>query len=110
MTTKPGKLPGRYLKFQQNFPEVFGAYDQLGKAIAESGPLSKKDIARAKLAIAVGARMEGAVHSHCRRALEAGVTPDEIRHIVLLGTTTLGFPSMMATLSWVDDVLRDPEE
>jgi 4-carboxymuconolactone decarboxylase len=110
MTTKPGKLPGRYVRFQQTFPQVFSAYDQLGKAITDSGPLSKKEIAIAKLAIAVGGRMEGAVHSHCRRALEAGVTPDEIRHLVLLGTTTLGFPSMMATLSWVDDVLRDPED
>jgi 4-carboxymuconolactone decarboxylase len=106
MTTKPGKLPGRYVRFQQSYPQVFAAYDDLGKAVQNSGPLNKREIAIAKLALAVGGRMEGAVHSHCRRALEAGVTPDEIRHIVLLGTTTLGFPSMMATLSWVDDVLE----
>jgi alkylhydroperoxidase/carboxymuconolactone decarboxylase family protein YurZ len=37
--------------------------------------------------------------------VEAGCTPEEIRHVVLLGTTTLGFPSMIKTLSWVDDVL-----
>ena len=59
-----------------------------------------------KLGIATGASLEGAVHSHTRRAREAGCTPDEIRQVVLLATTTLGFPSMMAALSWVDDVLN----
>ncbi len=105
MTTRPGKLPGRYLQFQQSHPEVFAAYDRLGKAAAASGPLGKKEAALVKLALAAGARMEGAVHSHCRRALEAGVTADEIRHAIILSVTTLGFPAMMATLSWVDDVL-----
>jgi alkylhydroperoxidase/carboxymuconolactone decarboxylase family protein YurZ len=53
----------------------------------------------------VGARHEGAVHSHTRKALEAGCRPAEIRHAVLLSVTTMGFPNMMAALSWVDDVL-----
>lgn len=113
MTTKQGKLPGRYVQFQKNFPSVFSAYAQLGQATSESGPLGKKEIALVKLAIAAGARLEGGVHSHCRRALEAGATAAEIRHVILLSTTTIGFPSMMACLSWVDDVLADgpsPEE
>jgi len=50
--------------------------------------------------------MKGAVHSHCRRALESAATPEEIRHVVLLTVTTLGFPSMMACLSWVDETLE----
>jgi 4-carboxymuconolactone decarboxylase len=49
--------------------------------------------------------LEGAVHSHARRALDAGLKPDEIRHAVLLALTTIGFPSMMRTLTWVEDVL-----
>ncbi|MFN9707087.1 MAG: carboxymuconolactone decarboxylase family protein, partial [Planctomycetota bacterium] len=40
------------------------------------------------------------------RARTAGCTPAEIRHAVVLATTTLGFPSTMAALRWVDDVLR----
>jgi 4-carboxymuconolactone decarboxylase len=105
-TPGPGKLPGRYLQFQKQFPEVFQAYDALGNATAGAGPLDGKTRALVKLALAVGAQMEGAVHSHTRRALEAGCTPDEIRHLVLLGTTTLGFPTMMKSLSWVEDVLK----
>ena len=99
------KLPGRFLKFKENYPNVFQAYESLGLAASEAGPLSKKEIAIAKLAIASGAKMEGAVHSHTRRALEAGASREEIRHVVLLAVTTLGFPSMMAVLSWVDEVL-----
>jgi alkylhydroperoxidase/carboxymuconolactone decarboxylase family protein YurZ len=99
------KLPTRFLRFQQSYPKVFDSYESLGKAAAEAGPLTKKEIALIKLAIAAGARLEGAVHSHCRRALEAGVTPAEIRQTMVLAVTTLGFPSMMACLSWVDEIL-----
>jgi alkylhydroperoxidase/carboxymuconolactone decarboxylase family protein YurZ len=104
-TPAKNKLPGRYLRFQKDYPEVFKAYDALGTATQGAGPLPPKSRALVKLALAVGARMEGAVHSHTRRALEAGCTPDEIRHVALLATTTIGFPGMMSTLSWMDDVL-----
>ncbi len=49
--------------------------------------------------------MEGAVHSHTRKAIDAGVAPQEIRHLVLLAVTTLGFPSTITALTWVEDVL-----
>jgi alkylhydroperoxidase/carboxymuconolactone decarboxylase family protein YurZ len=102
---KPGVIPARYLKFQKAYPKVFRAYAALGAATQEAGPLPKKTRALAKIAIALGAGMEGAVHSHTRRALEAGCTAGEIRHVVLLATTTIGFPAMMSAMSWVDDVL-----
>ena len=99
------KIPDWYKSQRKRYPEVFEAYERLGKACRDSGPLAPKEAALAKLAIAVGARLEGAVHSHVRRAIEAGASPDECRHVVLLATTTLGFPAMMAALSWVEDVL-----
>ena len=99
------KVPGRFLRFQKTFPEVFAAYDQLGTAVQTAGPLDRKTQSLVKLALAMGARMEGAVHSHTRRALEAGCHPEEIRHAALLATTTLGFPQMMAGLSWVEDII-----
>jgi 4-carboxymuconolactone decarboxylase len=106
-TPGPGKLPGRYLQFQKRYPTVHQAYDALGAATAEAGPLEAKARALVKLAIAIGAQMEGAVHSHTRRAVEAGCSSAEIRHAVLLATTTIGFPSMMKTLSWVEDVIGE---
>ena len=104
-TVKPGKLPMRYLEFQKEWPEVFRAYDALGTAAHAAGPLDGRSRALVGLAMAVGTRHEGAVHSHTRKALAAGLTPAEIRHAVLLSVTTCGFPNMMAALSWVDEVL-----
>ncbi|MFQ5886862.1 MAG: carboxymuconolactone decarboxylase family protein, partial [Anaerolineae bacterium] len=45
-------------------------------------------------------------HSHTRRALGEGITPEEIRHAVLLAMTTVGFPRTMAALNWVNDLLE----
>lgn len=101
------KLPARYCQFQKDYPVVFRAYATLGTATADAGPLDAKTRALVKLGIAIGGQMEGAVHSHTRRALGASCTAAEIRHTVVLATTTLGFPSMMKCLSWVDDVLKN---
>jgi 4-carboxymuconolactone decarboxylase len=105
-TPPPGKLPGRFLKFQKDFPEVFAAYDALGNATAEAGPLDGKTRALVKLGIAVGSQLEGALHSHTRRAVEAGCNAAEIRHVVLLATTTLGFPAMMKAMACAEDILN----
>jgi 4-carboxymuconolactone decarboxylase len=102
---KKNQLPIRFQEFGKKYPGVMQAYQSLGETTAQAGPLDGKTRALVKLGIATGAWREGAVHSHTRRALDAGCTPDEIRHVVLLATTTLGFPSMMAALTWVEDVL-----
>jgi AhpD family alkylhydroperoxidase len=105
-TVKKGQLPKRFLQFQNDYPAVYDAYRKLGETVKAVGPLDKKTRELVRLAIAIGARHEGAVHSHTRRALEAGVSKEEIRHAVLLSVTTVGFPNMMAAMSWVDDVLN----
>ena len=105
-TPKKGQVPKRFLQFQKDYPDVFRAYEQLGVAVKGAGPLDRKTRELVRLAIAIGSRHEGAVHSHTRRALEAGATADEIRHVVLLSVTSMGFPIMMAAMSWVDDVLK----
>jgi alkylhydroperoxidase/carboxymuconolactone decarboxylase family protein YurZ len=99
------KIPTRFQQFGRKYPAIMRAYEALGEATQQAGPLDAKTRALVKLAIATGALREGAVHSHTRRALQAGCKPDELRHVVLLATTTLGFPSMMAALTWVEDVL-----
>jgi len=100
------KLPGWYNEQKKRYPKVLEAYESLGEACRGAGPLEGKTLALTKLAIAVGARLEGAVHSHTRRSIEAGASLDECRHVVLLATTTIGFPGMMAALSWVEDVAK----
>ncbi|HEY9869331.1 MAG TPA: carboxymuconolactone decarboxylase family protein [Candidatus Obscuribacterales bacterium] len=98
-------LPKPFLEFKKLYPNVFSSYESLGNAAGEAGPLSDREIALVRLATAAGAGLEGAVHAHCRRALDQGLTADEIRHAMILGVTTLGFPSMMANLSRANDVL-----
>jgi len=103
------KLPSAYRRFATEQPKLIGAYEAVSEASLTEGPLSRKTAELVKIGIAVGARLEGAVHSHVRRALDAGATPDEIRHAIRLASTTVGFPAMMAALSWTNDVLS-PEK
>ncbi len=100
------KLPRTYESFRKEYDKVWEAYDRLAKVSHQAGPLNVKTRALVKLALSIGAKSEGAVHSHTRQALDAGASHQEIRHLVLLGVTTIGFPSSMAALSWVEDVLK----
>ncbi len=100
------KLPKRFLDFTANYPKVAKAYEELGNAVHRSGPLSEKERALVKFAISVGARLEGGAHAHARKALAAGVTEEELYHVALLSMQTIGFPSAMAAMSWIDDVVE----
>jgi 4-carboxymuconolactone decarboxylase len=99
------KPPKRYQDFVRTYPEIADAYERLGTKVHEAGPLDEHTRALIKLALSVGAKLEGAVHSHVRKSLAAGVTPDAIRHVALLALPTVGLPSMMAAFSWIDDEL-----
>ena len=100
------QIPARYQQFAKSYPTVMQAVEALGEAAQSAGPLDGRTRALVKLAIALGALREGAVHSHTRRALQASCTPDELRHVAVLAITTIGFPSTMAAMSWVEDILR----
>ncbi len=100
-------LPKRFQKFTDDFPEVANAYESLGNAVHNAGPLDEKTRSLIKLAISTGARLEGAVHSHARKAIKAGASVEEMRQTVLLSLPTIGLPSMMAALSWLDDIIEN---
>lgn len=100
------KLPAAYERFQRTYRWVWEAYDRLGTAVHQGGPLDPKTRELVKLGMAIGGRLEGAVHSHARRALEAGASPDEIGHVVSLAVTTVGFPTAVAAFTWVEEVLK----
>ena len=101
------QIPQRYVKFKEDYPEIVEAYEKMGDAVHTSGPLDDKSRALIKLALSAGAGLEGAVHSHTRKALEKGLTKEEIRQTILLALPTLGLPKMMAALSWVEDIIGD---
>ena len=84
------ELPKAFRQFQQENAAVVSAYEALGEACAKAGPLDARTRELVKLGMAIGGRLEGAVHSHTRRALEAGATAGQIRHVVALAAPTLG--------------------
>ena len=100
------QLPQPYVDFQEQYPDVWRAYDRLGAAVHAAGPLDEKARGLVKLALAIGAGREGAVHAHVRKLVELGVSADEIRQVALLAVTTLGFPATMTGLTWINDVLE----
>lgn len=99
-------MPKRFLRFKETYPALGKAYEEMSDAVAGAGPLDDRTRALVKLGIAIGARMEGAVHSHVRKAREAGCSKEEIQHAVLQATTTIGFPNMMAAYSWAETELE----
>lgn len=99
------KPPTYYSKFKMLHPRIVKAYEALGDACRAAGPLDEKHAELVKLGLAAGAGLEGALHSHARRALSAGATVDELRHVGLLAITTLGFPGAMAIRAEIESVL-----
>lgn len=106
MSKEKLKLPEHYVSLRKRYPNVCVALEELGAAVRKAGPLDIKTGHLIQLAAAAGIRSEGSVHSHARRAIEAGATPEEIRHAMIFLTSTIGFPAVAAALSWVDDVLE----
>jgi alkylhydroperoxidase/carboxymuconolactone decarboxylase family protein YurZ len=103
-------LPDSLSGFERKYPAVWGAFAKLGEACHETGPLDEKTRRLIKLAMAVGLRHEGAVHSATRNALRSGVTREEIEHVVILAITTIGWPGAYAAMTWIDDEISHREK
>ena len=99
------KIADHYEKVKKYHPEYLEAVESLGQVVKQSGPIDAKNGQLIQLAASIASKSEGATHSHTKRALEAGANREEIRHAVLLLTNTIGFPAVMAGMSWVNDIL-----
>lgn len=99
-------LPSPYMDMKKQQAKLVEAYEALGEACAVAGPLDAKTCALVKLAISLGAGLEGAAHSHARKAVEAGWKRDELLHAAHLSTPTIGFPSMMRNRQWVMEAVE----
>lgn len=101
------QLPSGAGRVADEYPDVWQAYSVLGRACSEAGPLDARTRRLVKLALAVGAGSEGAVHSHVRRGLEEGVSAQELKQVAMLGIPTLGLPAAVAALTWIEDVTEE---
>lgn len=98
------KRPKHFQSLKKKFPDYLDALETLGAVVRTAGPLDSKTCELIQLAAAAANRSEGAVHSHARRALDAGASREEIEHALLSLTSTIGFPAVSAALSWVEDL------
>jgi len=98
-------LPEVYQEFLREHSVIAEAYSTLAQACNEAGGFDQKTRELVQLGIAIGLSSEGAVKSHARRAMTAGVSAESIRGAVLLSLTTAGFPAMIAAMKWADEVL-----
>jgi AhpD family alkylhydroperoxidase len=98
--------PKHYESLKERFPKVMAALESLGGSIRSEGPLDDRTAQLIQLAAAAAIQSEGSVHSHTRRAVEAGASRDEIQHALMLLVSTIGFPKVGAAISWADDILK----
>jgi len=107
MITMADELPDHYVSIRERYKEFGNALSDLGRITDQSGPIDHKHSHLIQLAASAAIRSEGAVHSHARRALELGASPEELYHALIIVTSTIGFPNVAAAISWVDDVVTD---
>jgi alkylhydroperoxidase/carboxymuconolactone decarboxylase family protein YurZ len=97
-------IPGAAGDLAEKHPDIWQAYAALGKATADCGPLTDREKRLVKLALAIGAGSEGAVHSHTRRAKAEGVEDGAINQVAMLAIGPLGLPRAVAAKTWIEDI------
>jgi 4-carboxymuconolactone decarboxylase len=100
MKKKQSRPPAAHQRFVRRFARLGQAWDLVNEE-GDRGPLDAKTQRLLKLAIAIGALREGAVHSGVRKARDAGATLVEMEQVVALAASTIGFPASVAVWSWV---------
>jgi alkylhydroperoxidase/carboxymuconolactone decarboxylase family protein YurZ len=101
----PEYLPDVYLHFRERFPDIAQSLDALGRATDRAGGLDARSQRLVKLGIAIGALAEGAVRSNARKARAVGVGDEDLRQTAMLAISTAGFPTAIAAMAWIDEVL-----
>src|SRR5260370_17249691 len=92
ITAMAKALPKPVNQFSKQYPKIWEAFNELGERCHDAGPLDEKSRRLIKLALSIGAGLEGATHSSVRNARRAGITADEINHVALLPIPPLGPP------------------
>jgi alkylhydroperoxidase/carboxymuconolactone decarboxylase family protein YurZ len=101
-----GSLPKPVQDFRKRYPDVWKAFNQLGDQCHDAGPLDEKTRRLVKVALSIGAGLEGATHSAVRNARKSGVTTAEINHVAVLAVSTLGLPAATRAFTWMADKSR----
>lgn len=95
-----------YLKLKERHADLIEAVEALGNAARTAGPLDEKSVQLIKLGAAAAIGSKGALRSHALQALEAGASIEEVRHAVIVLTSTIGFPTVAAALARIEEVVE----
>jgi len=95
----------RFVAFSKAYPEIAASYEGLRMEVHAAGPLGNRDCALVKFAVSVGMRQRAGAYAHIRKAVDAGVTREQLEHVALLALPTVGLPAAMTALEWIDDAL-----
>lgn len=98
---------GARARLQQLFPKVSDAYEAMASAATEAGPLDARSVALLKVALSVGRGSWRGTHAHVRKALEAGVTAAELRHLAAVALPTIGLAASLDALRWIDETIDE---
>jgi len=92
----------------EKHPELYEAYTRFGRAVHEQGgPLDERTRWLIKVATSSALGLPKAQLTHMIKALEAGCTPDELEHAILLLAPTAGFPRMMEAMERLREFLKE---
>lgn len=98
------KMPGAAGDLAEEYPHVWNAYQMLGRAAADCGPLTDRERRLVKLALSIGTGSEGAVHSHTRRGKAEGIEKEALLQVAMLAIGPLGLPRAVAAKTWIEDI------
>lgn len=98
-------LPKPVEEFRKRYKAVWEAFEQLGEQCHQAGPLDEKTRRLVKVALSIGAGLEGGTHSAVRNAVKAGVTSEELNQVAVLAVSTLGLPAAIRGFTWVADMV-----
>ncbi len=93
----------RFTAFAKAYPEIAASYEGLRVEVNAAGPLGNRDRALVKFAVSVGMRQKAGAFAHIRKALDAGITTDQLEHVALLALPTIGLPAALSALQWVEE-------
>ena len=96
--------PKTHGQFTARYPTLAKAWEEIAEA-GRQGPLNVETQRLVKLAVAIGAMREGAVHASVRKARAMGIETEAIEQVVALSASSLGMPATVAAYTWVRDVL-----
>lgn len=104
--TKTQDLPPALKRLIGRRPGVWEAYEALGKACTEAGPLDHKTVHLLKAVLYAARGQQTPFQTHVRAALKAGATMDEVEHALLQLLTAEGLGSVVRAMKWADEVRR----